>query len=92
VPPKISGPEVVTLKPGEAKYMCSCGQSKKFPFCDGSHRAYNEANGTSFSSNPVKNETEEDKTYYFCACSHSKNRFVQSACDVPRWNLLWSIT
>ncbi len=51
-----------------------CGQSKRYPYCDGSHKAYNEANGTTLASLPVKNETEADKDYYFCTCGHSKNR------------------
>lgn len=34
-----------TLKPGERVALCRCWQSKKFPYCDGSHRAHNEACG-----------------------------------------------
>ena len=44
------------------------------PFCDGSHKAYNEANGTSIAPKPVKNETDADKDFYLCMCGHSKNR------------------
>ena len=29
---------------------------------------------TDFKSHEVKNETEADKTFYICACGHSKNR------------------
>ena len=29
---------------GEKVAICRCWQSKKMPFCDGSHRAYNEKN------------------------------------------------
>ncbi len=29
---------VVTLKPGEKVALCRCYRSKKFPFCDGSHK------------------------------------------------------
>ena len=72
--PKQKVPEKITLKAGETKWTCSCGLSKKFPFCDGSHKAYNAANGTTFASIPLKNETEEDKDYYLCMCGHSKNR------------------
>ena len=64
----------VKLEPGKSYWACTCGQSKKWPHCDGSHRAFNEANGTDFKSHEVKNETEAEKTFYICACGHSKNR------------------
>lgn len=28
----------ITLLPGEKVVVCRCWQSKKFPFCDGTHR------------------------------------------------------
>lgn len=28
----------VTLNPGDKVALCRCMQSKKFPFCDGTHR------------------------------------------------------
>ena len=54
------GIEVTSEK---AYYWCSCGQSKKQPFCDGSH------NTTSFT--PIKFVSDEDKTLYFCVCKKS---------------------
>ncbi len=27
------------LRPGETKAFCRCWQSKRFPYCDGSHQA-----------------------------------------------------
>jgi len=30
---------------GERMALCRCWQSKTFPYCDGSHRAYNQATG-----------------------------------------------
>ncbi len=30
----------VTLTPGEAVWLCRCMHSKKYPFCDGTHRQY----------------------------------------------------
>lgn len=44
-------------------FWCSCGQSSKQPFCDGSHK------GSSFS--PTKLEITEAKTYYLCGCKHA---------------------
>jgi len=72
--PKQKNPEKIILKPGESKWTCSCGLSKKFPYCDGSHSAYNKEHGTTFAPIPLKNETEEDKAFWLCMCGHSKNR------------------
>ena len=33
-----------TLKPGDKKAFCRCWKSKKFPYCDGSHRNICEPN------------------------------------------------
>jgi len=33
------------LAPGKRLAYCRCWQSKKFPFCDGAHKAHNEATG-----------------------------------------------
>ena len=51
-------------------YWCSCGQSAKQPFCDGSHK------GTTF--NPVVFKATEEKKKYFCGCKATKN---QPLCD-----------
>jgi CDGSH-type Zn-finger protein len=57
-------PYVVNLEPGTYKW-CSCGKSKKQPFCDDSHQ------GTSFS--PVTFSTTERKMVMLCGCKHTKN-------------------
>ncbi len=64
----------IEIEAGATKWLCMCGLSKNMPYCDGSHKAYNEANGTSIAPFPVKNETEETKSYFACMCGHSKKR------------------
>jgi len=65
--PKIAGrkPIATELIKGEEKYFCTCGESKRQPFCDGSHRA------TSFK--PLAFSAEETGTAYLCMCKQSKN-------------------
>ena len=46
-------------------YWCACGQSKKQPFCDGSHK------GTGIS--PMKFTVEEAKKVFLCGCKQTKN-------------------
>ena len=58
-------PAVLDLEPG-TYFWCSCGQSTKQPFCDGSHQ------GTDFA--PVKLEVEEAKKVALCNCKHSQNK------------------
>ena len=36
----------VSCEAGKRVALCRCWQSKKFPYCDGAHRAYNEEHGT----------------------------------------------
>lgn len=60
-----AAPYPIEVKAGESYFWCSCGQSKKQPFCDGSHQ------GTSFA--PVKWQATENKTVYFCGCKQTKN-------------------
>ena len=55
---------------GKTYYWCSCGQSAKQPFCDGSHK------GTTL--NPVAFKATETKKMYFCGCKTTSN---QPFCD-----------
>ena len=55
---------------GKTYYWCSCGQSKKQPFCDLSHQ------GTIF--RPVVYKATETKKVYFCGC---KSTSKQPFCD-----------
>ena len=56
-------PFPVQVEAGKTYYWCSCGQSKKEAFCDGSHK------GTEFA--PTAYTAEKDGTVYFCGCKHS---------------------
>lgn len=62
---KIAGkqPVAVELEEGKTYAWCSCGESSKQPFCDGSHI------GTDFSPHVFKAEKTETK--YMCMCKHS---------------------
>ena len=55
---------------GKTYYWCSCGQSKKQPFCDTSHK------GTTF--RPVVYKATESTKVYFCGC---KSTSKQPLCD-----------
>ena len=77
------GPIAVDLTEGEAKYICRCGQSSNFPYCDGSHKAYNASHGTNYSPMKVTQESAGKDKVYVCACGRSKNRSSTSSpfCD-----------
>ncbi len=53
-------PYEVDVEVGKKYWWCSCGQSAKQPFCDGSHK------GTDFT--PVEHAAHKDGTLYFCGC------------------------
>ena len=40
----------IKLKAGKKYSICSCGMSKSLPFCDNTHRTYNEKNQTNYKS------------------------------------------
>lgn len=54
-------PFAVTVETGKDYWWCSCGQSRKQPFCDGTHKA--EGKFT-----PVKYSATENKQVYLCGC------------------------
>ena len=58
-------PLPVDVEAGKTYYWCTCGQSTKQPFCDGSHK------GSTFS--PLAFTAAETKTAYLCGCKQSKN-------------------
>lgn len=65
--PKIAqkAPYPVEVEAGKTYFWCTCGQSSKQPFCDGSHKV------TSFE--PMKYEAEADKKLFFCGCKATQN-------------------
>ena len=63
-------PYAVELAPGDY-WWCACGQSRRQPFCDGSHKAAGE-----FA--PVKFSVAEAQKVWLCGC---KRTGKQPFCD-----------
>uniref|UniRef100_A0A672FZZ5 Iron-binding zinc finger CDGSH type domain-containing protein n=1 Tax=Salarias fasciatus TaxID=181472 RepID=A0A672FZZ5_SALFA len=55
----------VELVGGKRYSWCSCGHSRKQPFCDGAHKA--KAPGLM----PLRFVPEEDSTVWLCGCKHT---------------------
>ncbi len=58
-------PYAVELAPGDY-WGCACGQSKRQPFCDGSHK------GTEFT--PVKFNNAVAQKVWLCGCKRSAGK------------------
>ena len=56
-------PFAVELAPGDY-WWCACGQSRRQPFCDGSHK------GSAFT--PQKFSVSEAQKVWLCGCKRSK--------------------
>lgn len=71
--PKIAAKEPfkINVETGKKYFWCSCGLSQNQPFCDGAHKAYKKADGTSVMKS-VSFEATENKTVFLCNCKHSK--------------------
>ncbi len=69
-------PYAVDVEAGKSYFWCACGESKKQPFCDGSHK------GGGFS--PVKYEAKESKKVFFCGCKRTAH---QPLCDGSHKNI-----
>lgn len=70
--PVVAGraPIPVDVEEGKSYWWCSCGMSKKQPFCDGSHK------GTAFA--PLKFDAPKTEKVWLCAC---KKTGRQPFCD-----------
>jgi CDGSH-type Zn-finger protein len=64
------GPFAIEVEAGRTYFWCACGNSKRQPFCDGSHK------GGAFS--PVKWTADVAGRKFFCGCKHSRG---QPFCD-----------
>ncbi len=53
-------PYAVDVEEGKTYFWCSCGESAKQPFCDGSHK------GTDFM--PLKYDASNSTKVFFCGC------------------------
>ncbi len=60
------GPVEVQLEAGKQYYLCTCGQSRKRPFCDGSHAGSGHE--------PHVFTAEASKAAYLCTCTRSANK------------------
>ena len=48
------------IKAGEKVAICRCWQSKRMPYCDGSHREYNEKNDENMGPIIISAITKDD--------------------------------
>ncbi|XP_061536459.1 CDGSH iron-sulfur domain-containing protein 3, mitochondrial-like [Phycodurus eques] len=60
-------PFKVDLVGGKRYSWCTCGHSKKQPFCDGAHKT--KAQGLS----PLRFVPEKDATVWLCGCKYTNN-------------------
>jgi CDGSH-type Zn-finger protein len=58
-------PYSAEVEAGKSYWWCACGQSKRQPFCDGSHK------GSEFT--PVEYKPDATKTVWFCGCKNTKS-------------------
>ena len=70
-------PQAVNVVPGKIYSWCTCGLSKKQPFCDGSHKCLepvlNDQGEKVLPYRSLKIEFEKEETLWFCQCKQTKN-------------------
>ena len=76
-------PFLVEVEADKTYSWCSCGLTEVEPFCNGAHKAYKNADGTSIMKS-VKYNSSEQKTVAFCGCKHTK---TPPLCDGSHHNL-----
>ena len=59
-----TAPYQVAVEEGKTYFWCSCGQSARQPFCDGSHKDSNFV--------PQKYEARKTGPLFFCGCKKTK--------------------
>jgi len=59
-------PYKVNVEKNKIYSWCTCGLSKKQPFCDGTHRIEGKFKSKKYLA-------EENKDVYFCGCKMTKN-------------------
>jgi len=59
-------PYKVKVEKGKTYFWCSCGLSKKQPFCDGSHKKAGIFKSLKYFAN-------SDKEVFFCGCKATKH-------------------
>ena len=66
-----NGPYKAQVEKDKTYFWCSCGLSKKQPFCDNSHNKEGHFK-------PIKYVAKSDKEVWFCGCRRTKH---QPFCD-----------
>ena len=72
------GPIAARIESGREYYWCTCGRSRRQPYCDGSHKP------TSFLPLPFRVGESGEK--YLCACKQTAN---PPWCDGSHHQLSW---
>ena len=60
------GPYLVQVEAGKTYYWCSCGLSRKQPFCDGSHKVTD--------LTPLAYVATQTETLEMCGCKQSQDK------------------
>ena len=66
--PTAKAPQKVRLEAGKTYAWCACGNSKRQPWCDGSHKR------TGNSLRPVVFTAKQDKEVMLCLCRQTGNK------------------
>lgn len=59
------GPYAANVEAGRTYWWCACGQSKRQPFCDGTHNLDG-------AFKPIEYKADATKTVWLCGCKHTK--------------------